>query len=140
MKLQQVRRIAMAMPSVTEEPHFHYTSFRVAGKIFATAPPDGDFLHVFVDEEQRQLAMALDPEPLSILTWGKAVVGLRVDLSKAKAALVKKLLQQSWGRKGPKKRAVEVGAFPRARSKATKEIANRTQATGPPKRNSRAKK
>jgi hypothetical protein len=64
MKLEQARRIAMSLPSVTEEPHFQYTSFRVAGKIFATAPPDGEYLHVFVDEEDRQLALALEPEPL----------------------------------------------------------------------------
>ena len=103
MKLEQVRRIAMSLPSVTEEPHFTYTSFRVGGKIFATAPPDRQHLHVFVEEEQRQLAMALEPEPLEILTWGKRVVGLRVALSKAKRALVKRLLEQSWSRKAPKR-------------------------------------
>jgi hypothetical protein len=106
MKLEQVRRIAMSLPSVTEEPHFQYTSFRIAGKIFATAPPDGEHLHVFIDEEQRQLALALDPEPLAILTWGKRVVGLRVTLSKAKSPLVRQLLQQSWSRKAPKKATV----------------------------------
>jgi hypothetical protein len=103
MKIEHVRRIAMSLPSVTEEPHFTYTSFRVGGKIFATAPPEGEHLHVFVEEEQRQLAMALEPESLEILTWGKRVVGLRVALSKAKPALVKKLLEQSWSRKAPKR-------------------------------------
>ncbi len=103
MKLEQARRIAMSLPSVTEEPHFAFISFRVAGRIFATAPPDGEHLHVFVDEGQRQLAMALDPGPLENLTWGKRVVGLRVALPKATAALVKELLQQSWARKAPKR-------------------------------------
>ena len=103
MKLEQVRRIAMALPAVTEEPHFTYTSFRVEGRIFATAPPEGGHLHVFVEEEQRQLAMALEPEPLEILTWGKRVVGLRVSLSKAKPGLVRNLLKQSWSRKAPKR-------------------------------------
>jgi hypothetical protein len=105
--LEQVRRIALSLPSVTEEPHFHYTSFRVGGKIFATAPPDGTHLHVFIDEEQRQLARVLDPEPLEILTWGKKVVGLRVILAKAKAPLVRKLLLQSWERRAPKPRATK---------------------------------
>ncbi len=104
MKLQQARRIALSLPSVTEEPHFHYTSFRTGGKIFATAPPEGTHLHVFIDEEERQLALALDPEPLEILTWGKKVVGLRVVLAKAKAPLVRKLLLQSWERRSPKAR------------------------------------
>ena len=105
MNLEQVRRIALSLPSVTEEPHFHTTSFRIGGKIFATAPPDGAHLHVFVDEEQRQLALVLDPEPLEILTWGKKVVGLRVILAKAKAPLVRRLLLQSWERRAPKPRA-----------------------------------
>ena len=43
--LNDARRIAMSLPEVTEEPHFEYTSFRVKGKIFATAPPDGANLH-----------------------------------------------------------------------------------------------
>jgi hypothetical protein len=47
MKLIDARRLAMSLPPVTEEPHFTYTSFRVKGKIFATAPPDGEHLHVF---------------------------------------------------------------------------------------------
>ncbi len=114
MKLEQVRRIAMSLPSVTEEPHFTYTSFRVAGKIFATAPPDGEHLHVFVEEEQRQLAMALEPEPLEVLTWGKRVVGLRVVLPKAKPALVKKLLLQSWARKAPKRLLASGHTFEKA--------------------------
>ncbi len=103
MKLVQARRIAMALFSVTEEPHFAFASFRVGGKIFATAPPDGEHLHVFVDEEERQVALALEPDGVEILTWGKRVVGLRVDLAKATPALVTRLLEQAWSRKAPRR-------------------------------------
>jgi hypothetical protein len=48
-------------------------------------------------------SLAIEPEPLEVLTWGKRVVGLRVALSKAKPALVKRLLEQSWSRKAPKR-------------------------------------
>jgi hypothetical protein len=102
-KAERVRSIAMALPSVAEEPHFTFSSFRVAGKIFATLPPDGTHLHVFVDDEQRQLAIALEPGFLEILTWGQRVVGLRVRLSKATPAMVTKLLAQAWSRKAPKR-------------------------------------
>jgi hypothetical protein len=37
------------------------------------------------------------------LLWGKRVVGLRVSLAKAKAPLVKRLLEQAWSRKAPKR-------------------------------------
>lgn len=103
MKPEQVRRIAMALPSVTEEPHFAYTSFRVAGKIFATMPPEATHLHVFVDEEERQVALALAPEAIEKLLWGERVVGLRVALAAAKATQVRRLLEQAWTRKAPKR-------------------------------------
>ena len=38
-----VRRLALAQPEATEEPHFHLSSFRVQGKIFATVARDGGY-------------------------------------------------------------------------------------------------
>jgi len=103
MNVEQVRRIALALPSATEEPHFDYASFRIGGKIFATLPADGQHLHVFVDEEQRQIALALEPGVAEKLLWGKRVVGLRLQLAAAKPPLVKRLLAQAWSRKAPKR-------------------------------------
>ena len=54
------------------------SSFRVHGKIFATLAPDGSFLNVFVDDEQRELMVAVDPKAYETLWWGKKVVGLHV--------------------------------------------------------------
>ena len=102
MNVAQLRQFAVSLPSVTEEPHFTYSSFRVRGKIFATVPPEEDHLHVFVEEEQRQVALALEPEAVEKLLWGKRVVGLRVRLAKAKPSLVHGLLFQAWSRKAPK--------------------------------------
>lgn len=103
MKLEQARRFALSLPETAEAPHFNYTSFRVAGKIFATAPPEGAHLHVFVDEEQRETALAMEPGCLEKLHWGKQVVGLRVTLSKAKPKFVESLLRKAWARKAPKR-------------------------------------
>jgi hypothetical protein len=100
--LDQVRRHALSLPEVTEQPHFKYTSFRVRGKIFVTAPPEGQHLHVFVDEEQRELALAVHGRYLEKLWWGSKVVGLRVDLAKADGKAVKELVRQAWARKAPK--------------------------------------
>ena len=36
-----MRKIALSLPEVTEEPHFEKTSFRIKGKIFATITADG---------------------------------------------------------------------------------------------------
>jgi hypothetical protein len=59
MKINTVRTYAMSLEAVTEEPHHNYSSFRVRGKIFVTMPPDEEFIHVFVGEEDRQSALAL---------------------------------------------------------------------------------
>lgn len=103
MKLEQARRYALSLPETAEAPHFNYTSFRVAGRIFATAPPEGTHLHVFVDEEQRETALAIEPDFLEKLHWGKQVLGLRVTLAEAKPKLVESLLRQAWARKAPKR-------------------------------------
>ena len=113
MNVSQVRRFAMSLPSVTEEPHFNYSSFRVHGKIFATVPPEGEHLHVFVEEEQRQMALALEPGAVEKLLWGKRVVGLRIHLAKAKPGLVNNLLSQAWSRRAPKRLVASGPALPR---------------------------
>ncbi|TKR33848.1 MmcQ/YjbR family DNA-binding protein [Luteimonas gilva] len=102
MKLDQARRYALSLPETVEQPHFDYASFRVGGKIFATAPPDGGYLHVFVGEEQRERALALAPGSTEKLFWGKRVVGLRIALKDAKPAFVQGLLSQAWREKAPK--------------------------------------
>ena len=102
MKIDQVRRVALALPEVTEEPHHTYSSFRVRGRIFATVPPEGDHVHLFVTDEQREIALELNSEFVEKLHWGARVIGVRVSLAKAKPKVVTKLLEQAWARKAPK--------------------------------------
>lgn len=103
MTLDQVRQFALSLLETTEEPHFHYTSFRVRGKIFATAPPGGEDLHVFVTDEQRETALASEPDFLDALRWGGQVRGVRVLLPGAKPEVVFTLLTQAWSRRAPKR-------------------------------------
>lgn len=102
MRIGAVRRFALSLPDVTEEPHFEKSSFRVKGKIFATVPPGGRCLHVFVDEGERDLMVSVAPKTYEKLWWGKKVVGLRVTLSLAKSQDVKELLHSAWERKAPR--------------------------------------
>ena len=86
----------MSLEAVTEEPHHNYSSFRVRGKIFATIPPEEEFIHVFVAEEDREPALAMYPDFIEKLLWGAKVVGLRVSLATAKPAVVKSLLAKAY--------------------------------------------
>lgn len=102
MKAEQVRKLALSLPSAHEEPHFESASFRIKGKIFATLPPGGEYAHVFVGDEQREMALEMHPEFVDKLVWGKKVWGVRVHLGQAAPAVVRSLLTQAWRRKAPK--------------------------------------
>jgi len=99
--MAQVRKLALALPEGAEAPHFQRTSFRVRGKIFATA--QDEHLHVFVGEEARGQALALYPECIEKLPWGAKIVGLRIHLPSAPRAVVAELLRQAWQAKAPAK-------------------------------------
>jgi hypothetical protein len=87
---------------------FESTSFRVKRKIFATAPADGEHLHIFVAHEDRELAIVMAPGVVEKLWWGGKVRGLRVALHGAKRPLVAELLKKAWLRKAPKALAATV--------------------------------
>ena len=108
--IESARRFALSLPGTSEEPHFELTSFRVRGKIFATAPPDGSRLHVFVDDDEVAACVAEDPGAFEPLLWGKRVRGLRVRLAAAQQDRVTELLEESWRRKAPRSLVTELEA------------------------------
>lgn len=101
MTIEEVTEYALSLPETTEEPHFERRSFRVRGKIFATAPPEGDALNVMLDEHAVRAAIAEDPRSCEELWWGKKLSGVRVILAGADPALVRSLLHEAWQRKAP---------------------------------------
>lgn len=108
MKIAQVRSYALSLPESTEEPHFHYSSFRVKGKIFVTVPPEETHIHVFITDDEREMALTMYPEFVEKLLWGGKVVGVRVTLEKAEADVVNQLMRQAWSRKAPKRLAASI--------------------------------
>jgi hypothetical protein len=96
MNADSVRQLATSLPDVTEEPHFHFTSFRIDGRIFATMPPGGALLHVFVPEEERELAVKAHPDVCETLHWGKRLVGVKVNLRTADDRLVATLIRAAY--------------------------------------------
>jgi len=71
-------------------------------------PPDERHIHAFVDVQQRDTALALEPDVLERLLWGGKVVGLRVFLPHADPPLNKLLIRQAWARKAPKKLLAQI--------------------------------
>ena len=112
MDLDAVRQLALALPEAHEEPHFDLTSFRVGTKIFATAPPDGGVVRVFVDESEARACVAEALTGVELLLWGEKVSGVSVSLATADARRVAELLEESWRRRAPK-RAIAAFDAPR---------------------------
>jgi hypothetical protein len=110
--LDQARAAALALPGTSEEPHFEMTSFRVGGKIFATAPPGQGTLHVFVDQGEIEAAVAEDPAAFEPLRWGKQVRGVRVRLAACPPGRLAELIEESWRRKAPQRLIAEFDAAP----------------------------
>ena len=101
MKLATVRNYALSLAGVTEQPHHALSSFRVGGRIFVTVPPGDAVIHVFVDEEERERALAMYPHWAEKLLWGPKVRGLRVTLASADAAPVKALVRKAHEQRAP---------------------------------------
>jgi len=119
MEIKAIRTRALSMLEVTEDPHFNYSSFRVHGKIFMTVPPDEMYAHLFVAEQVREQALAMYPEFIEKLMWGKKVVGVRVALSKARPLVVSDLIHQAWKYKAPKRLAAAAAGGPHERGTST---------------------
>ena len=102
MNLSDVQDLALSLPEATEEPHFHRTSFRVRGKIFATAVPGESHLNVMLGDEAREPALNMYSDCVEKLFWGKKVVGVTVDLSEATSDIVAELLEQAWKERAPR--------------------------------------
>jgi hypothetical protein len=101
MDLPAARALALSLPEAHEAPHHDLTSFRVGTKIFATAPPDGDEVRIFVDHDETRACVAEDPAVFAELWWGKSLAGLAVHLPSADAERVAELLAEAWRRKAP---------------------------------------
>lgn len=94
------------------------TSFRVNGRIFATAPADETRLHIFVDESEVAATVAEQqgaelPRAFEPLLWGQRVQGLRVVLAAAPQDRVRELLADAWRRKAGKRLVAEFDAASR---------------------------
>ena len=102
MDVDQARRLALALPEATEQPHFELTSFRVRGKIFATVPPGEEQLRIFVEEAQTRALVAEAPDVYAELWWGRRLSGVEVRLTRADPGEVAELLEDAYRRKAPK--------------------------------------
>lgn len=105
MRFADARKFALSLPETTEQPHFEAASFRVGGKIFATVPPGGTQIRIFVEPAEVEALLAEDPTTYEPVIWGKRAVpgAVSVNLRTASPAHVRELLEEAWRMRAPKR-------------------------------------
>ena len=98
MDSDEVRRHALGLPDTCEEPQLDCSFFSVRGRVFATIPPDGRHVHVFLEEGECEHALHAHPDFIEPLTSDQRLIGLSVRLDDALPRVVERLLAQAWAR------------------------------------------
>lgn len=96
--IDNARALALALPEATEEDHHGIPSFRVGGKIFATAPDD-EHVRIMLDEGGIRAAVAENPAACQELYWGKQLACVVVELAAMAPEDISDLLIDAWSRK-----------------------------------------
>src|SRR5712664_3306945 len=99
------QKLALSLPEVHQEPHFHRASFRVGKKIFATMVPDGSEAMVRV-RPLRRVYQLLSEHPEVFFdhkgwTWRNGSVGIRLPIADPK--LIRELLVDARNNLAPKR-------------------------------------
>lgn len=100
-----VRRIALALPEVTEKPWFNSPGFRVKAKSFLRIRSEAEGgLVVFVsDLEEKEMLLASDPEKFFTTTHYDGHPVVLVNLPAIEIDELTELIADSWRIKAPKR-------------------------------------
>jgi hypothetical protein len=107
--MAQARDLALRLPEATEQDHHGIPSFRVRGRIFATAPDDRH-LRIMAPEEEIRAAVAEDPAAYSEFWWGSRLACVVVRLDRADPEQVAELITDAWRRKAPRRLVSDLDA------------------------------
>jgi hypothetical protein len=97
--VDEVSRMASALPQVTEQDHHGMTSFLLCGKIFATVP-DEEHLRVMVGEGEIHAAVFENPAVFHAFYWGTRLTCL-VIISPMRSSSGPRTAQRGVAAKGP---------------------------------------
>jgi hypothetical protein len=98
-----VRTLALALPGSEEGSSYGTPAWRVRGKLFARIHDSGEALVVRVDLDERELAMAADPETFYITDHYRDHPMMLVRLDHVTRALLADVIAGSWRRMAPKR-------------------------------------
>lgn len=100
---EDVRALALALPGSEEGSSYGTPAWRVRGKLFARIHDSGEALVVRVDLDERELAMAADPETFFITDHYRDHPMMLVHLDHVTRPALEEVLGASWRRMAPKR-------------------------------------
>lgn len=99
---EDLRRIALSMPGVSEAPHFDRLAFRAA-RIFTTLAADRRSANIRFAPDEQELKCLVAPEAFAALKGGWGAAGwTRAELSALDEAELRAALEAAWRRAQPK--------------------------------------
>ncbi|HEY1180516.1 MAG TPA: hypothetical protein VGF17_30540 [Phytomonospora sp.] len=103
--LDDIRKLATALPEVVEGVHYRQPSFLVGGVDFVRHERGETHAVIAVGRQEAAIAVAEDPDVYEEV-WrtehGRVFVGLRVDLARAPADRFAELVEHAWRATAPK--------------------------------------
>jgi hypothetical protein len=105
MSADEVRRIALSLPSAEERETWGEATFRVRDKIFVSLSVDGRTAGVKASLDDQAGLIALDPDTFSISHYVGRFGWVTVKLDPVDPALMRKLIVDAWRRTAPKRLA-----------------------------------
>jgi hypothetical protein len=100
--IDDLRRIALALPEVYEAPHFDKTSFRVGKKTFAVGDEKRNRATLKLEPDHQRMLFEVQPEAFSPAIWGK-IVWTFVELGEVEPDYLEGLVRRAWEQVAPKR-------------------------------------
>ena len=91
-----VRKVALALPDVTEAPSYGTPGFKIRGKLFARLHQDGESLVIRVELFERELLLQTNPQVFFLTDHYAGHPWVLVRLSVVTPALLRQTLRQAW--------------------------------------------
>ncbi|MEV0719351.1 hypothetical protein [Asanoa sp. NPDC050611] len=103
--LADIRGWALAMPEVVEKPHFRLPGFRVADRLLVHLEKGDGHAIVCVGQAEAAALAAERPHVYDVVTreHGRIFVGVRVDLAAVEAGAMRRVIEQGWRNRAPKR-------------------------------------
>ncbi len=100
--IDDVRRLALALPDIEERTSYRTPAWKVRGKLFARLREDGETLAIFVDFMEREALIAENPRAFEVTDHYRDYPMVLVHLGPVDPEELRELLIESWRRRAPK--------------------------------------